>query len=143
MKMASFLLIAAGKFCLVSYWLMASFPGFSSHLANRNICPEDIVFVWTFPNGFSISFYQCPVSVQQPFTVLLQAAIGKYKAISIHFLKGTCLLLLTINIEGLQETFENPQRLLSSHRSIQQDYTWPVSIPCDSLLNARFDLVIC
>jgi hypothetical protein len=98
MKMATFLLIAAGKFCLVSYWPMASFPGFSSHLANRNICPEDIVFVWTFPNGFSISFYQCPVSVQQPFTVLLPAAVGKYQAISTHLLKTTCLLLLKLTL---------------------------------------------
>jgi hypothetical protein len=46
MEIAMFLPITAGKFCLLSYWLVAG--------------------IWAFPSGFPIPFQQCPAAVQQP-----------------------------------------------------------------------------
>ncbi len=49
-EIATFLLPAAGQFCLVPCWQTASFPGFASHPANRNICPAGICVIWAFPS---------------------------------------------------------------------------------------------
>jgi hypothetical protein len=41
---------------ILSSWLLADslFQGFSSHPANRNICPGSVSRVWAFPSGFQI-----------------------------------------------------------------------------------------
>ncbi len=77
MEIALFLPIVAGEFCLVPYWLTASFLGFSSHLASGYYSS----FIWKFPSSFPIaftiapnnlrafpsgcSFQHCPAAVQE------------------------------------------------------------------------------
>ncbi len=60
MDIAMSCLIAAGQSCLVSYWLMASFPWFFlSHPAYRNICPAVVCVIWAYNSGFLIPFKNC------------------------------------------------------------------------------------
>jgi hypothetical protein len=49
MEIAMFLPIAAGQFCLLSYWLT--------------------VGIWAFPSGFPIPFQNCPKTFQQPLAI--------------------------------------------------------------------------
>jgi hypothetical protein len=49
MEITTFLPIAAGKFSLLSYWLVAD--------------------IWAFPSGFSIPFENCPEAAQYPLGI--------------------------------------------------------------------------
>jgi hypothetical protein len=52
MEIATFLPIAAGKFSLLSFWLVAD--------------------IWAFPSGFSTPFENCPEAAQLPLGISQQ-----------------------------------------------------------------------
>ncbi len=125
--------MAAGQFCLVSYWLMVWFPG--SHSANRNICQVGVTFLlpfpkgfliafknaqrlsndlWAFPSGFSIHFkYSIPQRLSNSLKNNSQRLSAKTWWFPSFFSKALHFSLYLLKIEDALKNFKNPQRLLS------------------------------
>ncbi len=67
MEIATFYPIAARKFCLVFYWLMAEFGHSPVAFQYSLIIVQRLSnSLWAFPSGFPIPFQQGPAAVQQP-----------------------------------------------------------------------------
>jgi hypothetical protein len=66
-KTVMFLLIAAGQFCLLSYWMTVGIWAIrSGFLYTLRIAQRLSNSFWAFPSGFPIPFYQCQAAVKQP-----------------------------------------------------------------------------
>jgi hypothetical protein len=101
MEIATFLQIAAGKFCLLSYWLVAgiwAFPsGYPYPLRISQRLPNSL---WAFPNGFPIPFEQCAAAVQ----LLLRAFPSSYRLKHGNFFPFLCMAAFLLTFLEIQRS---------------------------------------
>jgi hypothetical protein len=107
MEIVSFLLIAAGNHCLLSYGLRGviwAFPsGFPTSFMN---CQKLSNSLWAFPSSFPISFQLCPAAVKCPvaFKSISHRLLAKTNQFLSIFLVAT-FLFINMKIKGKQKYF--------------------------------------